>query len=82
MMGSRKKFLVVVWVLGINIGFTVPAHAYLDPGTGSLLLQGLIATMAAAIATGSIYWGKIRNFFEKKKEPDDAHSDEQGEDNE
>ncbi len=82
MMGSQRKFPVIVCVLGITIGFTAPAHAYLDPGTGSLLLQGLIATMVAAAATGSIYWGKIRSFFAKKKEPDDSPSDMKGEENE
>jgi Na+-transporting methylmalonyl-CoA/oxaloacetate decarboxylase beta subunit len=78
----QKKSLVVVCVLGVYVGFTAPAHAYLDPGTGSLLLQGLIASVAAVAATGSIYWGKIRAYFSKKKDPDDGRSDEQGKDNE
>jgi hypothetical protein len=82
MMGDHKKFLAVVSVLGVYIGFTAPAYAYLDPGTGSLLLQGLIATIAAGAATVSIYWGKVRSYFSKKKEPDGGHSDEQGKDDE
>jgi hypothetical protein len=43
--------------------FNTPAYAYLDPGTGSIRLQGLIAAVAGVIATGGIYWNKIKNFF-------------------
>lgn len=41
------------------------AHAYLDPGTGSSLLQMLIALLAVAGATIKIYWAKLKNFFGK-----------------
>lgn len=75
-------FLLVMWAFGSYIGFTAPAHAYLDPGTGSLLLQGLIATIAAGTATASIYWSKIRAYFSGKNKMDDAHTDEQGKENE
>lgn len=81
-MRAQKKFFLVVLVLGSCLGFTAPAYAYLDPGTGSLLLQGLIATIAAGAATVSIYWGKVRSYFAKKKEPDDGHSDGQGKEDE
>lgn len=39
------------------------AYAYLDPGTGSILLQGLIAAVAAGLAIGKMYWAKIKTFF-------------------
>jgi hypothetical protein len=48
---------------------TEPAHAYLDPGTGSLLLQGLIAGAAAASVAVGAYWARIRAFFSPKSEP-------------
>lgn len=35
------------------------AHAYLDPGTGSLLLQGLAAGFVAVLA----FWGRLRKTF-------------------
>ncbi len=83
MKSSTRNFVVAMSAIFVCIGITTPAYAYLDPGTGSLLLQGLIATLAAAAATGSIYWGKIRAFFSAKKdEPDNQQSDDKGEDNE
>jgi hypothetical protein len=42
---------------------TRDAHAYLDPGTGSMLLQGLIAGIAAASVALGGYWGKVKGFF-------------------
>jgi hypothetical protein len=42
---------------------TGDAHAYLDPGTGSILLQGLIAGIAAASVVVGGYWGKVKAFF-------------------
>lgn len=39
------------------------AHAYLDPGTGSILIQGLIAAVAGGLFTMRIYWQKVKNFF-------------------
>ena len=39
---------------------TRDAHAYLDPGTGSLLLQGLIAGIAAAsVVLGGYYMSDL-----------------------
>jgi hypothetical protein len=35
------------------------AFAYLDPGTGSMLIQGLIAAIAMAGITGRLYWHKL-----------------------
>ena len=39
------------------------AYAYLDPGTGSILLQGLIAGIAAASVVVGGYWSKVKAFF-------------------
>lgn len=56
-----------VFVLFIVMACNEKAYAYLDPGTGSILLQGLIAAVAGAMATGGIYWSKIKNFFTTSK---------------
>lgn len=40
-----------------------PAYAYLDPGTASMLLQGLIGAVAGALVAIRVYWAKIRGFF-------------------
>lgn len=44
------------------------AHAYLDPGTGSLLIQGLLAAVAGAITVSKLYWHRILGFLGLHKE--------------
>jgi hypothetical protein len=42
----------------------------LDPGTGSLILQGLLAAIAAAAAAAALYWNRILLFFGIRKRND------------
>ncbi|ASP87199.1 hypothetical protein [Sinorhizobium meliloti] len=51
---------VITSAVGFLILSIVPAHAYLDPGTGSMLVQGLIGALAIGGAAVSAYWNKIR----------------------
>ena len=41
------------------------AYAYLDPGTGSILIQGIIAAIAGGLFTIRMYWQKVKDFFNK-----------------
>lgn len=66
------NFLLII--LGL-ISYTSPVFAYLDPGTGSLLLQGLIGGVAVAMSFLSIYWQKIKAFFSKKEVDSDTEED-------
>lgn len=36
------------------------ALAYLDPGTGFLILQGIIGAVAGVLVSGRIYFGKLK----------------------
>jgi hypothetical protein len=62
--------------------FSQQAAAYLDPGTGSMILQGLIAGIAVAGFTLKNYWYKIRALFGKEAptslldEEDETHKAE------
>ena len=55
---------------------TGTSHAYLDPGTGSILLQGLIAGIAGGIVVMKLYWTKVKSFFSFKKKKDDKATKE------
>lgn len=44
------------------------ALAYLDPGTGSMILQGILGAIAAVAVAGKIYWRRIKGFFGFKKD--------------
>jgi hypothetical protein len=58
-------FYLMVAVLAFWIGTTDNAYAYLDPGTGSMLLQAAIGTIASALFVVRLYWSKVRAFFSR-----------------
>lgn len=51
----------ILYALLMAAGVSEPAFAYIDPGTGSLLLQGLLAAIVGALAGIKFYWKKISN---------------------
>ena len=59
----NNKFLTIIFIyLLCSIS---KAHAYLDPGTGSIILQAILGFVAAAAATVSIYWEKFKSIINK-----------------
>ena len=41
------------------------AYAYLDPATGSIIIQYIIAGLVACMALMKNFWSKIKFFFDK-----------------
>jgi len=61
-----KNFLICLISNIIAIFLIVTnAYAYLDPGTGSFILQAIIGFLAALSAGFLYYWTKVKNFFLK-----------------
>ncbi len=56
--------------------FCSEANAYIDPGSGSLILQGLIAGIAMGMYTLKLYWYKIKNFFTPRKKEENVEEEE------
>ena len=58
--------------------FPQKAHAYLDPGTGSYVIQLLLATLFGAAFVVRLYWKNIKTFFANRfsKRPQDGKDDE------
>lgn len=42
------------------------AHAYLDPGTGSVALQLLLAGVVGGLATVRLYWDRVKTLIRGK----------------
>ena len=59
----KKKINHCFICLFVYFLFSNNAHAYLDPGSGSIILQVLIAFFAAVGTFISIYWKKLKNFI-------------------
>ncbi len=60
----KKLFLLFLSSI-LFILLTTKSFAYLDPGTGSIILQAILGFVAASIATLTLYWNKFKNFFTK-----------------
>lgn len=39
------------------------AHAYIDPGVASIVLQSLVAVIATVSATLGLFWHRVKSFF-------------------
>ena len=60
----KPRFHHTASILGIALLINAaPAQAYLDPGTGSLMVQMLVGAVAAAGAALSVYWQRLRALF-------------------
>lgn len=45
--------------------FVYPICAYLDPGTGALIFQMIIAGFLGGLFAMKLFWSNIKNFFKK-----------------
>ena len=58
-----KKFLVISLCAVFVLVLVKRAHAYIDPGTGSMLVQAAIAAVAAASVSIGVFRRRLRSFF-------------------
>ena len=73
------KFALFGLVFALAFDLAQPAYAYLDPGTGSMILQLLLGGIAGFLVIGKLYWQRIKSFFgagDKKPANGPGDSDE------
>jgi hypothetical protein len=58
----NSKFTGIMLMV-IALFFATPAYAYLDPGTGSAILQGILGGIAAIAVVTKLYWYRILRFL-------------------
>lgn len=59
---SRTKINVLM-VLILYLLFPPKAYAYLDPGTGSFIVQIAIASLVGIGFSVKMFWGNLKMFF-------------------
>ena len=52
----------------------LPAHAYLDPASGSMLLQAVLGGLAGIALAIKLFWHRILGFFGVRKSTEDEES--------
>ena len=50
-----------------------PSFAYLDPGSGSMLLQLILGGVAGLVVVFKLYWGRCLSFLGIRKKSNDAN---------
>ena len=60
---GRFPLQIFVATCGLVV-LSTPAHAYIDPGTGGMLLQLLLGGTAGALVIGKLYWLRIKEGFQ------------------
>ena len=61
---DRKRWALEA--LLVVLGSAEAAHAYLDPGTGSVILQAVIGGVAIGLLVLKRQWARIRAFFSRR----------------
>ncbi len=67
------------WALAVILALILvptPALAYLDPGSGSFVIQGIIAVVVGAGFTVKMFWHRIKSLFTGKSTSEDEDLDE------
>ncbi len=76
---TYPKLAIYVAVLAMSMLFTNSAYAYIDPGTGSMIVQAIIAALVAIGASLGIFWNRVRSLFGRllgRKNSEGKSSDE------
>lgn len=60
---QRNDLAVALTVFAAAASAATPARAYLDAGTGSLILQVLLGGFAGVAVVARLYWARLRMRF-------------------
>jgi hypothetical protein len=64
--GFRNMLLTILFVF-LFLSIPRPAHAYIGPGTLTLVLQILAGLLVGGVTVIAMYWSKIKEKFAKKE---------------
>jgi hypothetical protein len=62
-MKANSKLIISFTSFFVIVCSMEPAHAYLDPGSGSMIIQAVLAVIAAAGVSIGIFRNRIKLFF-------------------
>ena len=74
---------IALATIAVMLAAATDAYAYIDPGTGSYILQIVLASLLGAAFAIKLYWNRLKSLFARglskrnsKKETDPAGDDE------
>ena len=60
-----KELGVILMSIFLVLILVNQSYAYIDPGTGSMLVQAVLAAVAVASVSIGIFWRRIRSFLDR-----------------
>jgi hypothetical protein len=73
-MGRISILTTFLVVLLYTVSLTQDALAYLDPGSGSMMLQLLLGGVVGIAAILKLYWNSFASLFRRKKHQDNSNA--------
>jgi hypothetical protein len=67
-MKEMSNLIMFVFLGFSTLVFTDPAFAYLDPGSGSMMLQLLFGGVAGVAVIIKLYWRSIVSLFRRNRD--------------
>lgn len=64
---GTRAFYVALLVLAFSFTVIPVANAYIDPGSGSFIIQMLVGAALGASLAIKVFWRKIVSFFTGRK---------------
>ena len=77
-----KKVQFILLILSAIVVLEKDAYAYIDPGSGSIMLQMLVAGLLGAAFTLKTYWRRIVSYFKKDFTEQETVTEEEKPENE
>jgi len=65
-----SAFAIGAYFFALTLNLATPAYAYLDAGSGSMLLQLLVGGVAGVMMAVKLYWRSIIGLFSRKSNSD------------
>ena len=60
---------MVLFLAGVIFLLPTSSHAYIDPGTGGMLLQLLLGGVAGVLIVLKVYWRRFKTFITGENQP-------------
>lgn len=76
---TKMKIFALSATLAAGVLAPNPAHAYIDPGSGSMVIQLVVAAIAGGLFTLKVYWRRLKSRFGIGSKRDDGDDKSQSE---
>jgi len=60
-----KALIILTGIFFSLTYFVSDAYAYIDPGSGSIVIQAIIGALVGVVITLKLYWYKLKEKFTK-----------------